>query len=115
MKIELTDLEEDILVVAHRNPDMTNEEIAEKLDCSASWVTETRNKYESKVPDSEIPNTLNGDYSNGGGGSLLGGLFYLCVVLPAKLTFWALEVSAKLTLWAVALPFKLLSGGSESN
>lgn len=115
MKIDLTDLEEDILTVAKQNPDMTNEEIAEKLNCSASWVGEVRGKYESKIPEDEIPDELNGSYSGGGGFD--GG--FLFIEVPIRFTLWMLEVSIRATVWTIeksiivsvwviALPFRIL-------
>lgn len=124
MKIDLTDLEEDILTVAKQNPDLTNEEIAEKLDCSASWVGEVRDRYESKVPKDEIPDELNGDYSGGGGFD--GGFLFFFIEVPIRFTLWMLEVSIRATVWTIeksiivsvwliALPFRILDalfGGS---
>lgn len=56
--IELTDLQEDILTLAVEDPDMTNEEIAEILDCSPDWVGEVRRKYGSKVNEEEVNDEL---------------------------------------------------------
>ncbi|WP_135805197.1 Lrp/AsnC family transcriptional regulator [Halorussus marinus] len=56
--IELTDLQEDILTLAVENPEMTNEEIAEILDCSEEWVGEVRRKYEQKVSESKVSQEL---------------------------------------------------------
>lgn len=52
--IELTDLQEDILALAVEQPDLTNRDIAEVLDCSEDWVGEVRNKYEPKVDENQI-------------------------------------------------------------
>lgn len=65
--IELTDLQEDILTLAVEDPDMTNEEIADVLDCSPDWVGEVRRKYGSKVNEEEINDelqTVSGTVSN---------------------------------------------------
>lgn len=56
--IELTDLQEDILTLAVDDPDRTNEEIADVLDCSPDWVGEVRRKYEHKVAQSEVTDEL---------------------------------------------------------
>ena len=50
--IELTDLQEDILTLAVENPEMTNQEIADVLDCSENWAGEVRRKYEHAVDES---------------------------------------------------------------
>lgn len=54
--IELSDLQKDILKMAvEHDGDITNKEIAERLDCSEDWAGETRRKYEHKVNEEEIP------------------------------------------------------------
>lgn len=40
-----TDLQQDILRVYDRNPNVTATQIADKLDCSASYVRKTVNEY----------------------------------------------------------------------
>jgi len=40
-----SELQEDILAVARRNPDMSTKHIADRCDCSTSYVRETLNKY----------------------------------------------------------------------
>lgn len=65
--IDLTDLQEDILTLAVEDPDRTNEEIAEILDCSPDWVGEVRRKYEHKVNEEEVTDellTVSGTTSN---------------------------------------------------
>lgn len=42
-----TDLQQEILQVADRNPDMTADQIATKCDCSESYVRETLNEFRS--------------------------------------------------------------------
>ncbi|MFB6198032.1 MAG: hypothetical protein ABEI52_07170, partial [Halobacteriaceae archaeon] len=43
---EKTDLQRDILIEWYNDKDATNEEIAERLDCSPSYVSEVKNKFE---------------------------------------------------------------------
>jgi len=42
-----TDLQQDILAVYDRNPNVTAKEIANELDCSASYVRETVNEHQN--------------------------------------------------------------------
>ncbi|NHN58759.1 MULTISPECIES: winged helix-turn-helix domain-containing protein [Halorussus] len=41
-----TDLQREILLTAHQNPDLTNKEIADRCDCSSSYVSTVLNRYE---------------------------------------------------------------------
>ena len=43
---EKTDLQRDILIEWYNDKEATNEEIAERLDCSPSYVSEVKNKFE---------------------------------------------------------------------
>lgn len=43
---EKTELQRDILIEWYHDEDATNEEIAERLDCSPSYVSEVKNKFE---------------------------------------------------------------------
>jgi len=42
-----TDLQQDILALYDRNPNMAPKHIADELDCSASYVRETITEYRS--------------------------------------------------------------------
>lgn len=42
-----TDLQRDILLTWHRYPDATNSEIANMCDCSASYVSQIKNRFDS--------------------------------------------------------------------
>lgn len=42
-----TDLQQDILALYDRNPNMAPKHIADELDCSTSYVRETINEYRS--------------------------------------------------------------------
>lgn len=42
-----TELQDQILRIADRNPDMTPKQIAHRCDCSASYVRETLDEYRS--------------------------------------------------------------------
>lgn len=41
-----TDLQRDILITWYENPNATNKEIAESCDCSASYVSEVKNRFD---------------------------------------------------------------------
>ncbi len=43
---EKTELQRDILLTWYDNPDATNKEIAEACDCSASYVSDVKNKFD---------------------------------------------------------------------
>lgn len=42
-----TDLQRDILLTWYKNPNATNKEIAEACDCSASYVSTIKNKFDN--------------------------------------------------------------------
>jgi hypothetical protein len=42
-----TDLQRDILVTWYENPNATNKEIAEACDCSASYVSDVKNRFDN--------------------------------------------------------------------
>jgi len=131
--IDLTDLQEDILTLAVENPDMTNEEIAEILDCSEEWVGEVRRKYEHKVNENKVDKDLNtrrgtANTVSANSGGALDTLVITPIILSLELTFWVLENSLKLTFWLVEktlevsfwlleLPFRILDAlaGSKKN
>jgi hypothetical protein len=141
--IDLTDLQEDILTLAVKNPDLTNEEIADVLDCSPNWVGEVRRKYEHSVDESQVDDSLNTVRGNAqtvktssGGGGLLD--FFIIMPLELTLAFtvwalenglnltvwtldnglrlsvWLLENGLALTIWLLELPFRILDAGSGS-
>ncbi|USZ68315.1 hypothetical protein NGM10_00905 [Halorussus salilacus] len=133
--IDLTDLQEDILTLAVKNPEMTNEEIADVLDCSPNWVGEVRRKYEHAVDESQVDDSLNTVRGNAqtvksssGGGGLLGFFIIMPLELSLAFTVWALENSLRLSvwllektlalsIWLLELPFRILGGlaGSSKN
>lgn len=41
-----TDLQRDILITWYENPNATNKEIAEACDCSASYVSQVKNRFD---------------------------------------------------------------------
>ena len=41
-----TDLQREILLTWYNNPDITNKEIAEACDCSASYVSQIKNRFD---------------------------------------------------------------------
>ena len=41
-----TDLQRDILTTWYENPDATNKEIAEACDCSSSYVSQVKNRFD---------------------------------------------------------------------
>ena|GEM_PF-372065 len=43
---EKTDLQREILLAWHENPEATNAEIAEACDCSASYVSQVTNRFD---------------------------------------------------------------------
>ena len=43
---EKTDLQRDILLTWYENPSATNREIAEACDCSASYVSQVKNRFD---------------------------------------------------------------------
>jgi hypothetical protein len=142
--IDLTDLQEDILTLAVKNPEMTNEEIADVLDCSPNWVSEVRRKYEYSVDESQVGDSLNTVRGNAqtvanssGGGGLLDFFIIMPLELSLAFTVWALETGLNLTVWTLdntlklsvwlldkmlalsiwllELPFRILGGPAESN
>lgn len=42
-----TDLQRDILITWYENPNSTNKEIAEACDCSASYVSDVKNRFDN--------------------------------------------------------------------
>ncbi|KZN26524.1 hypothetical protein A4G99_21030 [Haladaptatus sp. R4] len=103
--IDLTDLQEDILTLAVQNPDITNKEIADRLDCSENYAGEIRRKYEGSVDEEQISGKLNSvSNSSGSSGGLLSFVLFL-IVAPFKLA-----------IWVTLLPFRILGaifGGSS--
>ncbi len=122
--IDLTDLQEDILTLAIKHPDMTNGEIADVLNCSEEYVGEVRRDYEHAVDESKVDNELNTIRRNArdvnmGNGGILDALILKPLVLTLTFSFWALETSFEesfwllekgvgLMFWLIELPFRLL-------
>lgn len=131
--IDLTDLQEDILTLATKHPDMTNRDIADVLDCSEEYVGEVLRDYEHAVDESKVTNELNTIRRNArdvnmGNGGILDALVLRPMVLLLSLSFWALETSLEvsfwllergvgLMFWLIELPFRILDAlaGSSKN
>jgi len=119
--IELTDLQEDILTLAVKRDDLSNQDIADILDCSEEYVGEVRRDYEGKVDESAVSsglNTVSGEVSGvstsgstssssssgGSSPSVIG----LLVFGPIKLMIWLMVVAFKLMIWMIWFPFYVL-------
>jgi hypothetical protein len=56
---DLTDLQEDVLILGKENPDATNTEIAKRLDCSSEYVGKVQRRYEDDVSRYQLSGELN--------------------------------------------------------
>lgn len=103
---ERTKLQDRIVEAAAKNPDQTNEEIAEDLDCSAGYVGETRRRFEDEIESRSSSSSSSSSESSGTNP------IAALILLPIQLTVWTLKVS----VWLCVLPFKILAklfGGGD--
>ncbi|WP_136688671.1 hypothetical protein [Halorhabdus amylolytica] len=135
VEVDLTGLQEDILTLAVEDPDLTNEEIADRLDCSPQYVSDVRNQFEHKVD----ADSLNGDLSSSGQSTSSGnsteftpasavnslpsatkvatgwpstigstGPIGALILMPFRFMIWLLIVGLKFLVWLIVLPFYVL-------
>ena len=73
-----TDLQRRIVTTWYENPNATNKEIAEACDCSASYVSQVKNRFDDysemeymfDTQDQELKQMFGGDVLQGSGGGM---------------------------------------------
>ena len=88
---QLTTTQQAILYKTDENPEWSNKEIAEAVDCSQSHVSETLDRWDPSDMDED------GTVATGPDGSVVKGLLVL--------SWWLIKISVWIIFWPISIPY----------